>query len=100
MTLNRVKLGRAVTFIKYFDSVVSLIFVAKTSIWNKITFPASNLLNLAELVVNEHMKSIYKIFYPYSFVYSIYHCLKQRLQELTMQELDNFTKIFINIVFD
>ena len=38
MTLNRVKLGRAVTFVKY---------------------PASNSLNLAELMVNEPMKSIY-----------------------------------------
>ena len=93
MTLNRVNLGRAVTFIKYFDSVVSLIFVAKPSIWNKITFPASHLLNLAELVVNEHMKSIYKIFYPYSFFYSIYYCLKQRLQKLTMQEQDIFKNL-------
>ena len=39
MTLNRVKLGRAVTFIKYLASVVSLIFLALI-IWNKITFPA------------------------------------------------------------
>ena len=55
-----VKLGCAVTFMKYLASVVSLIFLAKILIWNKITFPASNLLNLAELVVNERMKSIYK----------------------------------------
>ena len=40
MTLNRVKLGRVVTFIKYIASVVSLIFLALTLIWNKITFPA------------------------------------------------------------
>ena len=60
MNLNRVKLGRAVTFMKYLASVVSLILLAKTSIWNKITFPASNSLNLAELVVNEPMKSINK----------------------------------------
>ena len=39
MTLNRVKLGRVVTFIKYLASVVSLIFLPKTLIWNKITFP-------------------------------------------------------------
>ena len=76
MTLNRVKLGRAVTFIKYFASVVSLIFLAKTVIWNKIKFPASNLLNPAELVVNEPMKSIYKKIYQYSFFYSIYYCLR------------------------
>ena len=60
MTLNPVKLGHAVTFLKYFASVVSLIFLAKTLIWNKITFSASNSLNLTELVVNKPMKSIYK----------------------------------------
>ena len=58
MTLNRVKLGRAITFMKYFASAVSLIFPAKALIWNKITFPVSNLLILAELVENEPMKSI------------------------------------------
>ena len=51
MTLNRVKLGRATTFMKYLSSVVSL---------NKITFPASNSLNFAELVENELTKSISK----------------------------------------
>ena len=75
MTLNRIKLGRVVTFMKYLTSVVSLIFLPKTLIWNKITFPASNSLNLAELVVNEPMKSIYKKIYQYSFFYLIYHCL-------------------------
>ena len=40
MTLNRVKLGRAVTFMKYVAVVVSLIFLVLTLIWNKITFPA------------------------------------------------------------
>ena len=39
MTPNRVKLGRAVTFIKYLASVVSLIFLVLALIWNKITFP-------------------------------------------------------------
>ena len=75
MTVNRVKLGCAVTFMKYLASVVSLIFLPKTLNWNKITFPASNLLNLAELVVNEPTKSIYKKNYQYSFYYLIYHCL-------------------------
>ena len=75
MTLNCVKLGRAVTFMKHLASVVSLIFLAKTLIWNKITFPASNLLNFAELVENEPLKSIYKKIYQYSYFYSIYHCL-------------------------
>ena len=60
MTLNRVKLGRAVTFMKYLASVVPLIFLPKTLFWNKITFSASNLLNFAELVENELMKSISK----------------------------------------
>ena len=64
MTLNRVKLGSAVNFMKCLASVVSLIFLAKTLIWNKITFPASNSLNFAELVENEPMKSIYKKFLP------------------------------------
>ena len=59
MTLNRLKLGRAVTFMKYLAGVVSLIFLAKTLIWNKINFPTLNLMNLAELVENELMKSIY-----------------------------------------
>ena len=40
-----------------------LIFLAKTLIWNKIMFPTSNLLNLAELVLNETMKSISKNIY-------------------------------------
>ena len=60
MTLNPIKLWRAVTFMEYLASVVSLIFLSKTLNWNKITFQASNLLNLAELVVNEPMKRIYK----------------------------------------
>ena len=74
MTVNRVKLGPAVTFVKYLDSVVSLIFLAKTLIWKKVTFPASDSLNLAELVEKERMKSMYKEIYKYSFFYSIYHC--------------------------
>ena len=60
MTLNRVKLGCAVTFMKDVASAVSLKFLPKALIWNKITFPTSNLLNLAELVKNELMKSISK----------------------------------------
>ena len=60
MTLNCVKLERAVTFVKYLATVVSLIFLAKFLIWNKIMFPVSNLLNFAELVENEPLKSNYK----------------------------------------
>ena len=64
LTLHHVKLGHPVTFKKYLASVVSLIFLPKTLIWNKITFTASNSLNLTKLVVNEPMKSIYKIKIP------------------------------------
>ena len=60
MTLNRVKLPRAVTFMKYLASVVSLTFLLKNLIWNEITFPTSNVLNLVELVVNELIRSISK----------------------------------------
>ena len=60
MALNPLKLGHAVTFMKYLASVVSLIFLAKTLIWDKINFPILNLMNLAELVENEPMKSIYQ----------------------------------------
>ena len=75
MPLNRVKLGRAVTFMKYLTGVVSLIKKQKTIIWNKITHRLSNLLNLAELVVNKFTKSISKIISQYSFLYPIYHYL-------------------------
>ena len=40
VTLNRVKLERVVTFIKYLSSAVSLIFLALTLIWNEISLPA------------------------------------------------------------
>ena len=60
MTLNRGKLGRAVTFTKYLAGVVSLRFQPKTLIWNKITFPVSNSLNFEELVEKELVKSIFK----------------------------------------
>ena len=75
MILNRLKLGRTVTFMKYLASVVSLIFLAKTLIWNKINFPTLNLMNLAELVENEPMKSIYQKIYQNSFFCLIYHSL-------------------------
>ena len=67
MAVNHVKLGRTVTFMKYLSSVVSLIFLPKTLNWNKITFLASNSLNLAELVVNELMKTISKRSYNIPF---------------------------------
>ena len=76
MTLNHVKLGRAVTFMKYFASVVSLIFLPKTLIWNQITFLVSNSLNFAELVKNELRKSISKKFnnFPFSIQFITVYC--------------------------
>ena len=38
MTLNRVKLGRAVTCMKYLANVVSLIFLPKTKFGTKSCF--------------------------------------------------------------
>ena len=75
MTLDRVKLGRAVTFIKYLASIVSLIFLPKTLIWNKITLRPSNLLNLALLMVNEITKIIFIKIFQCSFFLLICHCL-------------------------
>ena len=46
MTLNRVKLVRTVTFLTYLASAAFLIFLAKTLIWDKITFPSSNSLRI------------------------------------------------------
>ena len=75
MTLNRLKLRHAVNFMKYVAIVVSLIFLVKTLIWNKINFPTLNLMDLAELVENEPMKSIYQKIYENFFFCLIYHCL-------------------------
>ena len=44
MVLNHVKLGRVVTFTKYLLSMVSLIFLSNTLIFNNMKFFASNLL--------------------------------------------------------
>ena len=67
MTLNSVKLGRSVTFMKYLVSVVSLIFLQETLICNEITFRLLNSMNLAELMVNELTKRISKRFTNISF---------------------------------
>ena len=61
MTLNCVKLGWAVTSMKYFAGIVSL-FLPKSLIWNKTAFPVPNSLNFAELMENELMRSIYETF--------------------------------------
>ena len=55
MTLNRLKLGRAVIFMKYLA--------------REITFRLSNSPNLAKLVVNELTKSIPQKIYQYSFFF-------------------------------
>ena len=65
MSLNFLKLGRAVTFMKDLANVVLLIFLPKTLVWSHV--PES--LNFAELVVNELMKIMYKKSYRYSFSY-------------------------------
>ena len=70
--IHLIKLGHVITFMKYLARVVSLVFLVKSLIWNKIMFVESNLLTLAMLVVNEPMKSIYKI-YQYYIFYTIYH---------------------------
>ena len=80
MTPNCLKLVRAVTFLKNLASVVSFIFLLKTLIWNKITFPASNSLNFAELVKNELMMSLpilrknIPINIPFSIQFIAGHC--------------------------
>ena len=58
MKVNCPKLGLTVGFMKYLASVITLIFLSKTLIWNKITLRLANVLNLAELLVNELTKSI------------------------------------------
>ena len=75
MNCNRVKPGRAIAFMNNLASVISLIFLPKSLIWNKIRFRLLNLLNLEELVVNELMKSISRNIFQFSFFYSIYHNL-------------------------
>ena len=76
MTLNRVKLGRAVTFKKYLASIVSLIFLLETLIGIKPTFSASNSLKFAELVENDLMKNISKKFtnIPFSIQFTAAYC--------------------------
>ena len=71
MTLNLVKIGSRVIFMKYLASVVSLIFLPKTLLWNMITLQSSNLLNLAELVVNIFTKHISKKFANILFSFRI-----------------------------
>ena len=63
MTLNCVVtfmkhlVSLVVTFMKHLTSGVSLTFLSKILMWNKITFRLSSSLNLPELVINEITKS-------------------------------------------
>ena len=75
MTANRLKLGCAVTFMKYLASVVPLIFLKKPLIWNKINYSTLNLMGLAEPVENEPMKCIYQKLHQNLFFCLIYNRL-------------------------
>ena len=60
MVLNNIKLERTVILIKYITTIVSLLFILKTLTWDKIVLPASNLLNLLELMGIELKKTFSK----------------------------------------
>ena len=52
-----------VTFMKYLDGTVSLIFLRKTSVWNKTAFPASTEAALIGVLMkrrSENMQQIYR----------------------------------------
>ena len=53
MILNRVKLGRAVTFMKYLASITSLTLLPKTLILTKMAFTISHSQKFSGLVANE-----------------------------------------------
>ena len=73
--INQLRWRRAVIFMKYLACAVSLFFLRKTLIWNKMSFPASNLLNLPELVSNELKKVISTNICQYWFFLWNFHCL-------------------------
>ena len=56
LSITEAELKRSIFYEKARISVVSLILLAKTLIWNKTTFHILNSPNLAELVVNELTK--------------------------------------------
>ena len=62
LSITEAELKRSIFYEKARISVVSLILLAKTLIWNKTTFHILNSPNLAELVVNGLTKSICKRF--------------------------------------
>ena len=59
MIVYRVKLERAVIFIKYIASTVSLIFPSESLIWSKVVLPASDLMNFLGMVKNVLKKTLY-----------------------------------------
>ena len=70
MTLNRVKLGCGVTFMKYLASVDSLIVIPKTLIWNKATLRLS--LADGKLTCKEYLQKNLSIFlFPFDLSLSI-----------------------------
>ena len=62
MILDHAKLGHIFSFMKDLASIVTLNFLPKTLISNKMAFPASNSLKLAGLVINQLKKAISKTF--------------------------------------
>ena len=71
MNLNRVKLGRAATFIKYLACVVSLIFLSKTLEQNHVSdikFAESSRA-AGKWAYEWHLQKVYQ----YSFFYPIYY---------------------------
>ena len=85
MAFNRLKLERAVTFMKYFACVLSLIFQPKSWFWNKITFLASNLLRFAasqKRADEEHLQKNLPIFHFLSnlllFIVKVLRAYNQR----------------------
>ena len=75
MTINRVKLERAVIFIKYTASVVPLIFPPKTLILKKIVLATSNSLKVLELVGNELGKSFSECVQQFFFFF-FFFCIR------------------------
>ena len=75
MILNHTKLGPTYTFMKDSGTVFSLSFLPKSLIWKKMAFFASNLLNLAELAVNQQKKTTSRTIYQYSNLHTIDHRL-------------------------
>ena len=99
MTLNRAKLGRVVTFLKYLATIVSLVVLWKTLIWNKITFSASNLLSFSELVENELMKNISKKILQYFFFYPVYRSFCKALKSLSLKNYIQSQKLLRLTIF-